>query len=445
MHLGMKSRTLCAGLFLWALGWSSASLAETLPAKSLALLADRVASKDQAASNAAILSLRQQGYAGIQAFLNTYKDDLKSERSQPKLKAALDSICQQKDCDASGLYWYTDLKLAEAAARASGKPILSLRLLGNLNEELSCANSRFFRTVLYPNAEVSQLLRDRFILHWQSVRPVPKVTIDFGDGRKLERTLTGNSIHYILDSNGRPVDALPGLYSPRAFYRQLLVSEKAVKQATSLASPPKVVEFWRQYHRDRLAEIQTNWDKDLSRLGQSSQPLPGIVASTSLSQRETSLSQREVSLSQQAPNAETAGRIAIGKAVVEMPILRRTAVLPTNQIATKMDDPIWARLTPLYTNDARLDANSQMVIRRKLSPGQSYKAVLQRFENAIAQDSIRNEYLLYPQIQQWFIGWSNASDLQALNERVYAELFLTPNSDPWLGLLPQDTYTGIAP
>ena len=31
---------------------------------------------------------------------------------------------------------------------------------------------------------------------------MPTVTIDFGDGRKLERTLTGNSIHYILDFAG---------------------------------------------------------------------------------------------------------------------------------------------------------------------------------------------------------------------------------------------------
>jgi hypothetical protein len=71
-----------------------------------------------------------------------------------------------------------------------GKPILSLRLLGKLTDEFSCANSRFFRTVLYPNDEVSAVLRDRFVLHWRSVRPVPTVTIDFGDGRKLERTLT---------------------------------------------------------------------------------------------------------------------------------------------------------------------------------------------------------------------------------------------------------------
>ena len=36
-----------------------------------------------------------------------------------------------------------------------------------------------------------------------------------------------------------------------------------------------------------------------------------------------------------------------------------------------------------------------------------------------------------------------AKDVTALNERVYAELFLTPSSDPWLGLLPPDTYTAL--
>jgi hypothetical protein len=30
-----------------------------------------------------------------------------------------------------------------------------------------------------------------------------------------------------------------------------------------------------------------------------------------------------------------------------------------------------------------------------------------------------------------------------LNERVYAQLFLTPGSDPWLGLLSPDVYTAL--
>ena len=46
---------------------------------------------------------------------------------------------------------------------------------------------------------------------------MPLVTIDFGDGRRIERTLTGNSVHLVLDSRGRAVDALPGLFDKPTF------------------------------------------------------------------------------------------------------------------------------------------------------------------------------------------------------------------------------------
>src|SRR3989442_706572 len=69
--------------------------------------------------------------------------------------------------------------------------------------------------------DVSKFLREIFVLHWKSVRPVPKVTIDFGDGRVVERTITGNSIHYVLDGDGNVIDGIPGLYGPEAFRQQL--------------------------------------------------------------------------------------------------------------------------------------------------------------------------------------------------------------------------------
>jgi len=34
-------------------------------------------------------------------------------------------------------------------------------------------------------------------------------------------------------------------------------------------------------------------------------------------------------------------------------------------------------------------------------------------------------------------------DIEKLNEKVYASLFLTPNSDPWLGLFSTDVYTAL--
>ena len=156
--------------------------------------------------------LRQLGPKGLDTYIAMHGTARSPE---------LDAVCAQKDAHTSLLYWFTDLGAAVAEARRTARPILSLRLLGRLDEELSCANSRFFRKLLYPEARINQVLREDFVLHWQSVRPVPRVTIDFGDGRRVERTLTGNSCHLVLDPYGRVVDALPGLLAPDVFVDQL--------------------------------------------------------------------------------------------------------------------------------------------------------------------------------------------------------------------------------
>jgi hypothetical protein len=150
--------------------------------------------------------------------------------------AELDRVCAQKDAHTALLYWFTDLDAAVAEARRTKRPILSLRLLGRLDEELSCANSRFFRTLLYPDPRVNGILREQFVLHWQSMRPVPRVTIDFGDGRKIERTITGNSVHLVLDMYRRPVDALPGLVDAATF-AQLLAGAHALALADRATLP----------------------------------------------------------------------------------------------------------------------------------------------------------------------------------------------------------------
>jgi hypothetical protein len=60
----------------------------------------------------------------------------------------------------------------------------------------------------------------------------------------------------------------------------------------------------------------------------------------------------------------------------------------------------------------------------------------------MALDTVRNEYLLQPKIYEWLLS-SSFNDVESLNERVYSQLFLTPSSDPWLGLAPGDAYTAI--
>ncbi len=148
------------------------------------------------------------------------------------------------------LDWHTDIHTAIRDAHERSRPILSLRLLGRLDEEYSCANSRYFRTLLYPEPKVQQVLRDEFVLHWQSLRPVPKVTIDFGNGRTLVRTITGNSLHAVLREDGSPADAVLGLLSADAFEQALrrakpmagatTSAELARRHAKALEAPPKL-------------------------------------------------------------------------------------------------------------------------------------------------------------------------------------------------------------
>jgi hypothetical protein len=163
-------------------------------------------------------NFRSMGPRGLDAYVRQYGN---------AASAQLDAVCAQKDAHTALLYWFTDLDLAIAEAQRTQRPILSLRLLGRLDDELSCANSRFFRKSLYVDRAINRALRERFVLHWQSVRPVPKVTIDFGGGKTLVKTLTGNSTHLVLDMYGRPVDALPGLFSAEVF-AQLLARAHAM-------------------------------------------------------------------------------------------------------------------------------------------------------------------------------------------------------------------------
>lgn len=410
--------------------------ATLIPSRSVAQIPDNIHDSlvnqavfaDRAKSTQAIARLRSEGTVGIDKFWQAYQQKWQGKAISPKnqewqqWRAAFDAVCQQRDCYTSRLYWHTDLESAKKVAQVTGKPILSLRLLGNLNEELSCANSRFFRTILYPNAKISQLMRDHYILHWQSVRPVPKVTIDFGDGRKLEQTVTGNSIHYVLDGQGKPIEALPGLYAAPTFLKFLERSQQLNREYSQLPAAERA-DFLRQYHRDRLNNIQSEWTRDLSKLG-ISLPLPNLTANAT-------------------PSARVAAPLAMTKMAVERPLLNSTNSDRQQTLESATSDAIWNRIAEVHLSEAELDSSSRALMEMKKAPGVNLNNVLPNFERLIALDTVRNEYLMHAKLHQWFINNEDTANVDALNQKVYAQLFLTPDSDPWLGLLPINTYTGI--
>jgi hypothetical protein len=338
------------------------------------------------------------------------------------LEAQLDKACAQKDCVTSRLYWTTDFEEAKRTAQQTGRPILVLHLLGHLDEELSCANSRFFRTTLYSDESIASLMRDDFVLYWHSVRPVPKITIEFGDGRKIQQTITGNSAHYLLSPDGRVLDALPGLYSPAEFRAQLVKWTELNRRVAGRRDADAVL---RQYHEQQLAEAKARW----------------LAVS-----RETGI--RAVSSSRKSASpitAEAATAITASKAMVDRPVLAAMKLAATLRSVQPSD---WETIGAYEAETVQFSKAAIALIRQKQfgdarPPMGELEALLMNLRSSVAADTIFNECELHATIHSWFAR-GEVSDLASLNTRVYDELFLTPESDPWLGLKPPTVFSAIS-
>ncbi len=379
------------------------------------------------------------------------------------LAQAVDRACGVRDCAEIRLFWYTDLEAAKAAAAETGRPILSLRLMGRLDEELSCANSRFFRTVYYKNRQINDLLRTRYVLHWRSVRPVPRVTIDFGDGTKLERTLTGNSIHYVLDSRGRLIDALPGLSGPDSFRRALEEAERAARQAARL-DDAALIPWLVERHQDALtARVQSLLGdlralddlRDLGALDSIPMAPRATVRIAALAPAVPPEEDQEMVLEkiptardpwavlQSMPGVLTdrqnvGGTETGSKMASELPIL--------SALDNVSDDQLHA-LAGLHRAHIHLDPDSRAFLLRKHGVTDPAEAehLIDKFETTVALDEVINEYRTGPAILRKLSDPKERSglDLEAFNQWVYEEVFRTPLSDPWLGLAPEDVYVAL--
>ncbi len=405
----MRTKTAIAPLvamFFTFLFWSAALTAASAPGNRETLARAALRGTPEEASEA-VVGLRREGPAGMEALLALAGSCL--DGSCRDAAETIDRVCGVRDCADIRLFWYTDLEAAKETARATGKPILSLRLMGRLDEELSCANSRFFSTVYYKNREVNELLRERFVLHWRSVRPVPRVTIDFGDGTRLERTLTGNSIHYVLDSRGRLVEALPGLSGPEAFRNALDVAARAARTAAGMEDA-QLVNWLTARHRRQLAVRSSAWFRDLAALA----PRPALNAAP-------------------APALATASKMA-----GEQPLL---------MVFDRVSDDQLREIARLRRPSVHLDPASRAFLLRKhgVTDAREAERLVDSFEETIALDEVINEYRTGPAILEKLSDPEDRKglELETFNQWVYEGVFQTPLSDPWLGLAPPDVYVAL--
>lgn len=388
-------------------------------------LARAAVSADSAQAERAIWDLRSLGRRGHEALMTTHARGvatLRSGETSPeleRLRHAIDVVSGQRDGHASGLYFHTVLDEALAEARARHVPVLSLRMLGRLDEELSCANSRYFRTILYPNEAVARMLKERFVLHVSMERPVPRITIDMGDGRTMVRTITGNSVHYVLDARGRVIDAIPGLYAPAQFLVALESASRRTGQCASLERS-QFARCVASVHREALAAQVTAWSQRRA----ANPSLPDFAVFTPDTQPRPS-------------SARNAMPTTISKMSVETVMLDRIAREPTPARA----DPV-SFLELTRSERLPLDARTLALLRLKADGADITTLAASLVANATA-DGLRNELMMRRAIHMMFVNDESVTGFDALNARVYTEIFRTPANDPWLGLRAPDVWDAI--
>jgi len=107
--------------------------------------------------------------------------------------------------------------------------------------------------VLFSNETVASVIDKQFEPVWVSLRPVPRVTIDFGNGNVIRRTLHGNVATWICAADGTALDVIPGVYEPETWLRELHALIRVNREFAD-ASKTHPRRFLTNYHQKCLAE-----------------------------------------------------------------------------------------------------------------------------------------------------------------------------------------------
>jgi hypothetical protein len=121
--------------------------------------------------------------------------------------------------------------------------------------------------VLFSSSEVAQYINLAFEPAWETVRPVPIVTIDFGNGNVIKRTLHGNIATYVCTADGNVLDVLPGIYTPdvykdklQEFHNLFLYTYNQASFPLSRVNPtqPPNSPKLKDYHERQAAALRAN-------------------------------------------------------------------------------------------------------------------------------------------------------------------------------------------
>ncbi len=108
--------------------------------------------------------------------------------------------------------------------------------------------------MLFSNADVARIINSHFEPAWESLRAAPIVTIDFGNGETITRTLHGNVATYVCAADGTVIDILPGVYTPVQYEEQLRLLAALVKELATKTELDRS-RLLKKYHQDQAKNL----------------------------------------------------------------------------------------------------------------------------------------------------------------------------------------------
>jgi hypothetical protein len=258
--------------------------------------------------------------------------------------------------------------------------------------------------VLLSDPQVVRFINDNFVACWQTVRPVPLLTIRFGDGRVLKRTLGGNTVIEICLPGGRVVDSFPGVYVPEDFLSEAGQTLELVRRLSPATGDGALAAEVIAWHQARSAA------------------LPSPMA------------------------------ISVEKSMVESPLLRALRANPKNPPDTDLlvrelrRTPVrveegadasvaLARISQQIEDVSKQPATVEQLRRRFLSlPDGQRPTPEQLGEMALRLDSRTNVNWVRPAVHLLYTTYDHLPRGRECRDTVFKQLLHVPVDDPYLGL-----------
>jgi hypothetical protein len=258
--------------------------------------------------------------------------------------------------------------------------------------------------VLLSNPEVAGFIRENLIASWEMVRQVPKVTIDFRDGNRLERTLKGNTVLFLCAPDGTILDAWPGVAMPDQFLAQLQESlAEAGRRGIDPSAPVTgdSADRLKDWHRDR-------WEASMA-----------------------------------SSHLTNALRISTSKAAIEGPLL---SALGTNRLNRPPVDPVPAaarertrlrdsfqRYTSMLADASDFPTDGKALRVAEDASGGALSAE-EAGARILERDAMEYHTRVRPAVWLWLAGAEGKVTPADARDHIFERVLLVPIKDPFLGL-----------